>query len=102
MSRQSRRQAGVAALAFAAALGLAACGTTPAERGVSGGVLGAGAGAAFGSLSGNAGAGALIGGVGGAATGLLTTPPPSRFDDSRGARRCVRWSPATGECVGWL
>jgi osmotically inducible lipoprotein OsmB len=72
---------------------LAACGTTPGERGVSGGVLGAAGGAAIGSLTGNAGAGAVIGGVGGAAAGLLTTPPqPS-------GPQCIRWSPYTGRCA---
>jgi hypothetical protein len=58
----------------AGALMLAACGTTPEDRAVSGGLLGAGAGAAIGSLSGDAGAGAIIGGVGGAAVGALTDP----------------------------
>ena len=60
--------------AVAAGLGLAACGTTPGDRAVSGGLLGAGAGAAIGSLSGNAGTGAVIGGLGGAAVGALTDP----------------------------
>ncbi len=60
--------------AAAAALALAACGTTPGERAVSGGLLGAGTGAAIGSLSGNAGTGAVIGGLGGAAVGALTDP----------------------------
>jgi hypothetical protein len=60
--------------AVAAALALAACGTTPQDRAVSGGLLGAGTGAAIGSLSGNAGAGAVIGGLGGAAVGALTDP----------------------------
>ena len=68
----------VKSLAFGAviAMGLAltACGTNPGDRAVSGGLLGAGAGAAIGSLSGNAGAGAVIGGVGGAAVGALTDP----------------------------
>jgi hypothetical protein len=54
-------------------LALAACGETRGERALTGGLLGAGAGAAVGSLSGNAGTGALIGGgvgaVGGAVTG---------------------------------
>jgi len=63
-----------ASAALMAALALAACGTTPGDRAVSGGLLGAGAGAAIGSLSGNAGAGAVIGGVGGAAVGALTDP----------------------------
>jgi hypothetical protein len=59
---------------FAAALALSACGTTPGDRAVSGGLLGAGAGAAIGSLSGDAGTGAVIGGLGGAAIGAATDP----------------------------
>jgi len=61
----------IAALAFGS-LGLAACGETTGDRAVSGGLLGAGAGAAVGSLSGSAGTGALIGGAAGAAGGALT------------------------------
>jgi osmotically inducible lipoprotein OsmB len=102
MSMQKKRHACIAALM----LSLAACGTTPAERGVSGGALGAAGGAAIGSLSGNAGAGAVIGGVAGAATGLLTTPPPQSqaydgYYDRNGiyhGTRCVRWAPS-GACV---
>ena|SRR6266550_9570875 len=63
-----------ASAVIAAALALSACGTTPEDRAVSGGLLGAGTGAAIGSLSGNAGTGAIIGGVGGAAVGALTDP----------------------------
>ncbi len=63
-----------ASAAVTAALALAACGTTQGDRAVSGGLLGAGAGAAIGSLSGNAGAGAIIGGLGGAAVGAVTDP----------------------------
>src|SRR6266404_3199807 len=63
-----------ASAVLAAALALSACGTTPGDRAASGGLLGAGAGAAIGSLSGNAGTGAIIGGVGGAAVGALTDP----------------------------
>jgi len=63
-----------ASAVLAAALALSACGTTPGDRAVSGGLLGAGAGAAIGSLSGNAGAGAVIGGLGGAAVGAATDP----------------------------
>ena len=59
---------------LAAALSLTACGTTPGERAASGGLIGAGAGAAIGSLYGDAGAGAVIGGVAGAAAGALTDP----------------------------
>ena len=57
-----------------AAVTLAACGQSTGDRAVSGGLLGAGAGAAVGSLSGSAGAGALIGGAAGAAGGALTSP----------------------------
>ena len=83
------------AVIVSAILVLAACGTTPEERGVSGGLLGAAGGAAIGSLSGNVGAGAVIGGVGGAAAGLLTTPPQPP------APTCIRFSPYSGRCVQW-
>jgi hypothetical protein len=53
---------------------LSACGYSTGDRAVSGGLLGAGAGAAIGSLSGSAGTGALIGGAAGAAGGALTSP----------------------------
>jgi osmotically inducible lipoprotein OsmB len=56
------------------ALTLAACGTDPGDRAVSGGLLGAGAGAAIGSVTGSAGKGALIGGLAGAAIGAFTDP----------------------------
>ncbi len=56
------------------ALLLTGCGTSPGDRGLSGGILGAGTGAAIGSLAGSAGTGALVGGLGGAAIGLLTSP----------------------------
>jgi osmotically inducible lipoprotein OsmB len=63
-----------AGAALLAAVALSACGTTPGDRAVSGGLIGAGAGAAIGSLSGNAGTGALIGGAAGAVTGAVTDP----------------------------
>ena len=56
-----------------AALGLGACGYSTGDRAVSGGLLGAGAGAGIGALTGNAGTGALIGGAAGAAGGALTS-----------------------------
>src|SRR5581483_7361787 len=61
-------------LALAASLSLAACGTTPPERAVSGGLLGAGTGAAIGAIAGNAGKGALFGGLAGALIGAVTSP----------------------------
>lgn len=56
------------------AVSLSACGTTPGERAASGGLIGAGAGAAIGSLYGDAGTGALIGGLAGATAGAVTDP----------------------------
>ena len=74
MSRTTKTKSMAATAALLTAIALSACGTTPGDRAVSGGLLGAGAGAAIGSLSGNAGSGALIGGAAGAATGALTDP----------------------------
>jgi hypothetical protein len=65
-----------AALSFLslAVLGLAGCGYRTGDRAVSGGFLGAGAGAGISALTGgNVGAGALIGGAAGAAGGALTS-----------------------------
>jgi osmotically inducible lipoprotein OsmB len=56
-------------------LGLAACGRTTGGRAVSGGLLGAGAGAGVSAVTGgNVGTGALVGGGVGAAGGALTAP----------------------------
>lgn len=56
-------------------MSLAGCGETPGTRALSGGALGAGAGAVIGGASGGkAGTGALIGGVSGAGAGALTVP----------------------------
>ena len=62
------------AAALVLTFAVAACGQTPGQRAVSGGLLGAGTGAAVGSLSGNAGTGALIGGGVGAVGGAATAP----------------------------
>ena len=63
-----------AVLAAFILLTLAGCGQTPGRRAATGGLMGAGAGAAIGSLSGNAGAGALIGAGVGAVGGAVTAP----------------------------
>lgn len=56
-------------------LGLAACGQSPGTRAVTGGLLGAGGGAAVGAATGGgAGTGALIGGGLGALGGAATAP----------------------------
>ena len=85
-------------------LAVSGCGTTPGDRALSGGLLGAGTGAAIGSVSGSAGKGALIGGLGGAAIGALTSPnslnlgtPPWRQASTY--HRCVRYSSTTGRCI---
>jgi osmotically inducible lipoprotein OsmB len=55
------------------ALSVTACGRTPGTRAVTGGLLGAGGGAALGSATGlGAGTGALIGGGAGAIGGAAT------------------------------
>ena len=57
------------------ATGISACGNSPGERALTGGALGAGAGAAIGAISGgHAGTGALVGGGIGALGGALTSP----------------------------
>ncbi|MBV9734999.1 MAG: hypothetical protein JO209_03745 [Acidisphaera sp.] len=56
-------------------LGLAACGNDPGTRALTGGAIGAGAGAGVAAVSGgHAGTGALIGGALGAVGGAATTP----------------------------
>ncbi len=63
----------LSALAGALLLVLSACGDTPGQRAVSGGLLGAGAGAGVSALTGGrAGTGALIGGGVGALGGAVT------------------------------
>ena len=60
-------------LLLSAALGLAACGHDPGTRAVTGGLMGAGAGAAVGAVTGGSPAtGALIGGGVGAVGGAVT------------------------------
>lgn len=53
---------------------LSACGYSTGDRIVSGGLLGAGGGAAVGALAGNPGAGAAAGALAGGAVGGLTSP----------------------------
>ncbi len=63
------------ALVIAACVALAACGTNPADRAVTGGALGAGAGLAIGAVAGAPLLGAaVIGGAAGAVTGAVTDP----------------------------
>jgi len=63
-------------------LSLAGCGTTPACRTGSTGLAGAAGGAALGAIGGNAGLGALVGGLTGAAAGGVTSPNQVYADPS--------------------
>ena len=58
-----------------AAVGLTGCGRSPGDRAVSGGLLGAAAGAVIGAATGGSPlGGALIGGAAGAIGGAVTSP----------------------------
>ena len=60
---------------FLFGLALAGCGYSPGDRAVSGGLLGAGTGAAVGAIAGgNVGTAALIGGAIGGVGGAVTSP----------------------------
>ena len=60
---------------LAMALSLAACGHRPGDRALSGGLIGAGGGAAVAAMTGGAPlVGAAIGGAAGALGGALTSP----------------------------
>ncbi|HVZ27933.1 MAG TPA: YMGG-like glycine zipper-containing protein, partial [Rhizomicrobium sp.] len=67
----------------------AACGTDPGERALSGGLIGAGAGAAIGAATGGSAAtGALIGGAAGAVGGAATSPCDVDLNARGGRRDC--------------
>ncbi len=62
-------------VAMVVAVALAGCGTTTEYRTISGGLLGAGAGAVVaGATGGSVGTGAVIGAVGGAVVGAVSDP----------------------------
>lgn len=69
-----RRMIPLAGVLVASALVLSGCGYHPTDRALTGGLLGAGAGAVIGAAAGDAGAGALIGGATGAVAGAITRP----------------------------
>lgn len=74
----SKRLLSVAALILV--LGLAGCGYNPGTRALSGGAIGAGAGAIIGAATGGGPAtGALIGGAIGAIGGAVTNPHTINF-----------------------
>jgi hypothetical protein len=63
-----------AVLLLGCALIVVGCGTNPGDRAVSGGMLGAGAGAIIGAMTGNPATGAAIGAASGAFVGAVTDP----------------------------
>ena len=73
------------------ALMLAGCGSDPGGRALSGGLLGAGAGAALGAATGgNPATGALIGGAVGAVGGAATSPCDVDLNSPSGRDNCRR------------
>jgi len=67
-------------LAVAACVALAACGTNPTDRAITGGGMGAATGAVIGALVGGPILGAaLIGGAAGAVAGAVTDPKKVNF-----------------------
>jgi len=61
-------------LGLSVVLLLAGCGTDPAERGMSGALIGGAGGAAIGAMAGNPAMGALAGGLVGGVVGAATDP----------------------------
>ncbi len=60
---------------LAVVAGVAACGSSPGDRALTGGAIGAGTGAVIGSTTAvGVVPGAVVGGVAGAAIGVVTTP----------------------------
>jgi osmotically inducible lipoprotein OsmB len=78
-----------AALASLLALALAGCGETRGERALTGGAIGAGAGAVGGALLGyNPLTGAIVGGAAGAVGGAVTAPRECDDERDRPTGRC--------------
>ena len=76
-------------LVVGVAVMLAGCGSSPGSRALSGGLLGAGAGAAIGAATGgNPATGALIGGAVGAIGGAATSPCDVDLDRDNARRDC--------------
>jgi hypothetical protein len=70
------------ALLLASVIGLSGCGYSPGHRALTGGAIGAGAGAIIGAATGlGPGTGALIGGGTGALTGAATTHHQLNLDN---------------------
>jgi len=73
------KQIGAVVVLLGLGCSLAACGQRPGERALTGGLIGAGSGAAISAIAGgNPGTGALIGGGVGAIGGAVTAPRGAR------------------------
>ncbi len=71
------------------ALGLAGCGTTPADRTISGAGIGAGVGAlGAAATGGSVGTGAVVGGVVGGVVGATTSPDDVYLGEPIWKKRC--------------
>jgi osmotically inducible lipoprotein OsmB len=82
-----RKPAVLAATLVVTALILTGCGTRPSERALSGGALGAAAGAGVAAIAGGSlAAGAVVGGLGGALVGAVTSPNQVNLDRPRRRR----------------
>jgi hypothetical protein len=75
------------AVIAALAMATAACGTSPTDRALTGGAIGAGTGAVVGSTVGHPIGGAVVGGLGGAAIGAATAPRRDYYYDGYGYYR---------------
>ncbi len=95
----------IAALGIVMAMAgtLAACGTTPGERALTGGALGAGTAAGItAAAGGNPVIGALAGAAGGAIIGAATTPTGQTSDHVRWcAERYRSYDPRTDTYMGY-
>ena len=77
------------AATIVAAFGIAACGTTPTERGITGAGLGAATGAVIGGVTGgDVGTGAVVGGVVGGVVGAVTSPDDIYLGEPIWKKRC--------------
>lgn len=75
------------AASILAALSVAACGTTPTERGLTGAGIGAATGAVIGGVTGGS-TGAVVGGVVGGVVGAVTTKDDIDIGDPPWKKSC--------------
>ncbi|MGE0383273.1 MAG: peptidoglycan-binding protein [Gammaproteobacteria bacterium] len=81
---------------------LVGCGTTPADRTLSGAGLGAGAGAAIGAVTGAPAAGAAIGAVAGGLAGAVTSPGQLNAGDPPWRNGYGETAGDRGALIAWI